>query len=182
MAVHGEMDRKAQQEHLAAVCERGIEACRQGDWQSGLVDLAWLVQGKQAKDIPSQCFSYLGYGIAHLQKDIVKGRKLCRHAVKKEWFQPDNYYNLARTCMLAERYRQEAVDAVTEGLKVDPEHAGLLRLSREFGERRPPVIGFLSRTNIFNRVFGHLRHAMKKEKPPVAAESSEDTSTDSRVS
>lgn len=156
------IDRKAQQEHLNSVCERGVQACRHGDWESGLVDLAWLVQGKQAKQLPGLCYSYLGYGIAHRQREVDRGRKLCRHAVKIEWFQPDNYYNLARTCMLAERYRQEAVDAVLEGLKVDPEHEGLVQLNQKIGYRRPPVLGFLPRTNVFNRILGSLRHAVQK--------------------
>jgi len=157
-----EIDRKAQQEHLAAVCERGIDLCRQGDWQQGLVDLAWLVKGKQAKNLPGLCYSYLGYGLAHSQKQVEKGRKYCLHGVKIEWFNPENYYNLARTCLLSERYRLEAVGAVTDGLKVDPEHAGLLALNRELGPRRPPVLGFLSRGNVLNRILGALRHQLMK--------------------
>lgn len=167
-AVKPDIDRKAQQEHLAAVCERGIQACRDGNWQAGLVDLAWLVKGKQARQLPSQCYSYLGYGIALTQDDVVKGRRLCRRAVKMEWFQPDNYFNLARTCLLREHYRQDAVDAVDEGLKVDPEHEGLLELSRKIGRRRPPVLGFLSRGNILNRLFGSLRHVFSKPPEPLA--------------
>lgn len=163
------IDRKAQQEHLNSVCERGIQACREGDWASGLTDLSWLVQGKQAKQLPGLCYSYLGYGVAHLKKDVERGRKLCRHAVKIEWFQPDNFFNLARTCLLAERYRQEAVDAVLEGLKVDPEHEGLVELNRQIGFRRPPVIGFLSRGNILNRIFGSLRHSVSKAPPAKKA-------------
>ena len=101
-AILSESDRKAQQEHLAAVCERGISLCQQGQGGRGVVDLAWLVKGKQAKNLPGRCYSYLGYGIAKTQKKVEKGRKFCKHGVKLEWFHPDNYYNLARTCMLHE--------------------------------------------------------------------------------
>lgn len=157
-----EIDRKAQQEHLATVCERGIDLCRRGDWQQGLVDLAWLVKGKQAKNLPGLCYSYLGYGLAQTQKQVEKGRKYCLHGVKIEWFNSENYYNLARTCLLSERYKSEAVGAVTDGLKIDPEHSGLLALHKELGPRRPPVLGFLSRGNILNRIFGALRHQLTK--------------------
>lgn len=177
MATLPDIDRRAQQEHLNAVCERGLNACRRGDWKAGLVDLAWLVKGKQAKQMPSQCYSYLGYGMAHLHRDVAKGRRLCRHAVKLEWFQPENYYNLARTCMLSPRYRQEAVDAVYEGLKVDPEHVGLLRLKDQVGARRPPVLTFLSRGNILNRILGRLRHLLRQT-PKVETTSLEEPSSD----
>ena len=180
--VSPEIDRKAQQEHLTAVCERGIELCRQGEWQKGLTDLAWLVKGKQAKNLPGLCYSYLGYGLAHTQKQVEKGRKYCRHGVKIEWFQPENYYNLARTCLLAERYKTEAINAVNDGLKVDPEHPGLKELHKQLGYRRPPMLRFLSRGNILNRILGLLRHHLtsplakkKQENKPVAI--AEDSST-----
>jgi hypothetical protein len=159
-----EIDRRAQQEHLAAVCERGIDLCREGDWQQGLVDLAWLVKGKQAKNLPGLCYSYLGYGLAHTQKQVEKGRKYCLHGVKIEWFNAENYYNLARTCMLSERYKSEAVDAVNSGLKVDPGHADLLALHETMGDRRPPVLGFVSRGSFLNRILGALRHQLTKPK------------------
>ena len=157
-----EIDRKAQQEHLATVCERGIELCQRGDWQRGLVDLAWLVRGKQAKQLPGLCYSYLGYGLAHTQRQVEKGRKYCLYGVKVEWFQPENYYNLARTCLLSERYKSEAIHAVCEGLKVDPDHPGLNALHRQLGYRRPPVLRFLSRGNFLNQILGRLRHLLTR--------------------
>lgn len=166
-----DIDRKAQQEHLAAVCERGIEACRRGDWKAGLVDLAWLVQGKQAKDLPGLCYSYLGYGVARYDKRVDRGVKLCKHALRKEWYQPENYLNMARTCLLDPKYRREGFEAIRDGLKVDPDHPGLLALQREHGVRRPPVLGFLGRSHPFNRLLGSLRAVFTK---PVSGEGNGD--------
>ena len=162
------IDRKAQQEHLAAVCERGIDLCRQGEWNQGLVDLAWLIQGKQAKNLPSLCYSYLGYGLAKTQRKVDQGRKLCRHAIRREWFQPENYVNLARTCLLSEKYRQEAWEAVRDGLKVDPDQPELRALRDQLGNRRPPVLTFLSRRNLLNRILGSFRHHLTTPLRPSA--------------
>jgi hypothetical protein len=152
-----------------AVCERGIELCQQGEWRDGLVDLAWLVKGKQAKKLPGRCYSYLGYGMAKTEKKVEKGRKFCKHGIKVEWFHPDNYYNLARTCMLHERYRQEAWEAVRDGLKIDSDHEGLKALSQQLGKRKSPVLPFLSRGNILNRIFGFFRYQLTRSRGKKAA-------------
>lgn len=157
-----DIDRKAQQDHLMAVCERGLEACRRGDYESGMVDLLWLIQGKQAKNLPSAAYSYLGYGVARYKRNVAQGVRLCKHSIKLEWFQPDNYLNLARTCLLSDKYKREALEAVRDGLKVDPDHPELLNLYAELGVRRPPVLGFLPRGNFVNRMLGSLRSTFTK--------------------
>lgn len=151
------IDRKAQQDHLTAVCERGLEACRRGDFEEGMVDLLWLIQGKQAKNLPSAAYSYLGYGVARYKRNVAQGVRLCKHAIKLEWFQPDNYLNLARTCLLSDKYKREAVEAVRDGLKVDPDHPELLMLQQKLGYRQPPVLSFLPRGNFLNRILGGIR-------------------------
>ncbi|MDA8016816.1 MAG: hypothetical protein MPN21_05140 [Thermoanaerobaculia bacterium] len=156
------IDRKAQQDHLATVCERGLEACRRGDFEAGMVDLLWLIQGKQAKNLPSAAYSYLGYGVARYKRNVAQGVRLCKHAIKLEWFQPDNYLNLARSCLLSDRYKREAVEAVRDGLKVDPDHPELLALQTRLGHRRPPVLGFLPRSSILNRILGGLRASFSR--------------------
>lgn len=155
-----DIDRKAQQDHLTAVCERGLEACRRGDYEEGMVDLLWLIQGKQAKDLPSAAYSYLGYGVARYKRNVAQGVRLCKHAIKLEWFQPDNYLNLARTCLLSDKYKREAVEAVRDGLKVDPDHPELLALKAKLGHRKPPVLSFLPRGSFLNRILGSLRAAV----------------------
>ena len=114
--------------------------------------------------LPSLYYSYLGRALAVRERRVKEGLRLCRHAVKMEFFQLDNYVNLARTCLLMDR-RREAYDAVKEGLAIDAGHPELLLLRSELGARRPPVVGFLSRRNPVNRLLGRLRHSPSGPRP-----------------
>lgn len=149
-----------------AVFERGLERCRNGEWKDGLVDLAWLIEHGSRGEVPSLCYSYLGYGLAHRRGEVKKGLRLCRHAIKLEFFQPENYLNLARTALLVDRYRHQAVTAVLDGLEIDPDHPELLELQKQLGARRPPVLRFLSRRNLLNRILGRIRHQFRRREPP----------------
>ncbi len=149
-----------------AVYERGLERCRNGEWQDGLVDLAFLAERGSHGDVPALCYSYLGYGLAHQRGQIKQGLRLCRHAVKLEFFQPECYVNLARTALLSDRYRRKAANAVLDGLEIDPEHPELLELRRQVGRRRPRILPFLSRGNLLNRALGWIRHQLRYRKPP----------------
>lgn len=153
-----------------AVYERGLERCRNGEWQDGLVDLAFLAGQSSRGEVPALCYSYLGYGLARHRGQVKKGLRLCQHAVKLEFYQPECYVNLARTALLSERYRRQAATAILDGLEIDPEHPELLELQRQVGARRPAVIPFLSRRNLFNRIFGWLRHRLTRREPPPPQE------------
>ena len=110
--------------------------------------------------LPALVYSYLGYGIALRQQRISEGLKLCQHAVKMEFYQAENYLNLARTHLLA-GHRRPAVRAVADGLKVEPDNGQLLELQHELGLRKRPVLSFLSRSNPLNSLLGRLRHLIR---------------------
>ncbi|MEM7357305.1 MAG: hypothetical protein AAF657_41200, partial [Acidobacteriota bacterium] len=137
-------------ERWSAIYERGLERCRDGNWDDGLVDLAFLAEQRRQVEVPALCYSYLGYGLAHHRGQIKKGLRLCRHAIKLEFYQPECYVNLARSALLSEKYRYQAANAVESGLAIDPDHHELLELQRQLGARRPPVLSFLSRGNVLN--------------------------------
>lgn len=150
-------------EQLLAACERGLDLCRFGNYKEGLAELASLGDLTRVKGIPSAYFSYLGYALAKQRNQVQQGIKLCKHAIKLEFFQTENYINLARTCLLSEKYRREAWDAVREGLRIDPESPELLALQKQLGSRRPPVLTFLGRSNPVNRLLGSLRHLLSRD-------------------
>lgn len=157
----GSSSRLARNEQLQALCQRGLDRCRTGNWKEGLVDLSWLVQSNKIRSgMPSIAYSYLGYGMAKYHKKVADGVRLCRYAIKIEFYQTENYVNLARTCMLSATYRREAFEAVREGLKVDPDCIELHDLQTALGRRKPPVLPFLSRSNGLNRFLGSVRHAL----------------------
>jgi hypothetical protein len=144
---------------LLNTMRRGIDCCRRGDWNEGLRHLGQIAEQGDA-DLPGLFYSYLGYGIALREQRVREGLQLCRHSVKVEFYQADNYHNLARTCLLA-RQRSAAVRAVTDGLKIDPHHPGLLALRKEMGTRDRPVLPFLDRGHALNQFLGRLRHAIR---------------------
>ena len=152
-------------EDIAVALHRGIDCCRRDEWDQGLLYLGQVTRaGERPAGLPGLFYSYLGYGIARCQRRIEEGRKLCEHAIKVEFYQPENYLNLARTCLLAHD-RSAAVRAVRRGLKVDPGSLELRALYRDLGIRGAPVIPFLSRSNLLNRILGRVRHVFRGTVP-----------------
>lgn len=140
------------------VAWRGIELCRQDDWKEGMYWLS-LAAGASLRpgDLPAVYYAYLGYGLARFQNKRVEGLRLCKRAVALEFYQPDSYLFLARAHLLCND-RRAAHDVVQRGLEIDPGNDALLKLEREFGFRRMPVVRFLSRTNFINQILGRIRH------------------------
>lgn len=154
----------------ADVAWRGIELCRQGDWKEGLY---WLSMAAGAKEkggeLPSLFYAYMGYGIARYQGKRQEGLKLTKHAVELEFYQPENYYFLARTHLLL-KDRRAAISILERGLQVDSSHQELLSLRQELGERRLPMLPFLHRGHLLNRMLGKLRHRLLKPKEAKSEE------------
>jgi hypothetical protein len=137
----------------------GIQLCRQGDWRAGVQQLARAVESGPGEGLPSEAYSFLGYGIAREQRRLQEGLSLCRHAIRLDYTAPDNHLNLARLHLLAND-RRAAVQAVGQGLSLHPGYGPLLALYREMGWRRRPVLRFLRRSNLLNRWLGQLRHRL----------------------
>lgn len=142
---------------ISETLSRALDLCRSGDWDRGLLYLGRLAE-EPSNGLPGLFYSYLGYGIARCQGKVKEGLKLCKHSIKVEFYEPENYLNLARTCMLG-KDRPGAVRAVRDGLKVDPQNLDLLTLYRDLGIRKEPVLPFLSRNNPLNQFLGRIRAA-----------------------
>ena len=137
--------------------DSGIEHCRAGRWEKGADYLGYVAERTQGNLGNAGLYlSYLGCAIARVQKRTKEARALCEHAVKVEFFQPENWANLAEVLLLANR-REEAVEAVQQGLKIDPRNERLHDLHRALGRRRRPVVRLLSRSNPINRLLGKVR-------------------------
>lgn len=150
-------------EDVQDLLNRGIEACRRGDWQEGLRHLGRVSETRES-NLPGLFYSYLGYGIARVDRRIRDGVKLCKHGVKVGFHDPENHLNLARACLLAND-RRGAVKALRDGLKIDPQNAEMRKLRRDLGLRSSPVIPFLDRSNPLNVFLGRLRHSLRNGKP-----------------
>jgi hypothetical protein len=146
---------KAVRREISDTLSRALALCRAGDWDGGLYHLGRLAESGEPA-MPGLFYSYLGYGIARCQGKVKEGLQLCQHSIKVEFYESENFLNLARTCLLA-RDRGGAVRAIRKGLKVDPQNLELLALYRDLGIRQEPVLSFLSRTNPVNRLLGRVR-------------------------
>lgn len=142
----------------AELAWRGIELCRRGEEQEGFYWLS-LAAGEtvETSAVPALYFAYLGQGLARYQGELAEGRKLCRQALELDPYQPEIYHCLARI-HIAARDRRSAIDAIERGLQIEADHALLLTLRTDLGERRPPVVRALPRRHPMNQVLGRLRH------------------------
>src|SRR3954464_5485439 len=153
----GRSSEMAMSPEMATSVKLGIECCRRGDWNAGLQYLGKVTQTEDANvGLPGLFYSYLGYGIALRDRRIREGLRLCRHSIEVEFYQAENYLNLARTHLLA-RDRKGAVKAVRAGLKIDRNNPKLLALYKELGIRGSPVLSFLDRKHPINQLLGRVR-------------------------
>jgi tetratricopeptide (TPR) repeat protein len=147
---------------LSETARRGVELCRDGKWERGFRELCQVANAdRQGEKLPSVFYSYLGYGLARYEKRFTDGEKLCKKAIDIEFYQPENYANLARLYSLR-GMRKEAVEAVRKGLQVDSTHEELRSMLTELGVRRKPVLSFLSRDHPLNRMLGRMRHDLTR--------------------
>ena len=110
--------------------------------------------------LPGVFYSYLGHALARCERRHAEAVALCERAVASEFFQPENFLNLAWTRLLS-RDRKGAMAAVQRGLHLDPAHAGLRDMEKRLGRRSAPVIRFLPRGHALNRRLGRLRAALR---------------------
>ena len=138
--------------------DSGIEHCRAGHWEKG-ADYLGYVAARCHGDLSgaSLYLSYLGCATARVEGPTREARSLCEHAVRVEFFQPENWANLGEVMLLSGR-RKEAVEAVRQGLQIEPQNERLQELRVSLGLRRRPVLAVLSRANPLNRILGRLRN------------------------
>jgi predicted Zn-dependent protease len=110
---------------------------------------------EQAPDDP-RYRSHYGWAVAMVEHRVDRGVSLCRSALREAADQPELYHNLARI-LLAHGRKTEAIKYIRRGLMVDPRNAALVLEWRRLGIRRAPVLPFLPRRHLANRVLGRVR-------------------------
>ena len=109
--------------------------------------------------------SYHGWAVAMIEHRVDRGLALCRSALRDGAEHPEVYLNLARI-LLAHGRKGEGIKYIRRGLMVDPRHAGLVLEWRRLGVRRTPVLAFLPRRHIVNRILGRLRGVFVRDFVP----------------
>jgi tetratricopeptide (TPR) repeat protein len=121
---------------------------------------------------PNDAFllSYRGCLDAVVDKNYRAGIKTCKKALNavrdnlpfgQEFYLPPLYLNLGRA-HLAAGEKDAAVKAFSEGLKLDESNKDIKWEMRKLGDRKPPPVSFLSRSNPINKYIGMMLHKMKK--------------------
>jgi len=104
----------------------------------------------------AQIRSWLGLSIALAERDFEQARSLCESAARQEFFNPDLYLNLAKVYLSVGR-RPEALRYLRRGQMIDPGHAAIREAILELGLRRVPIVPFLPRRHLVNRMLGGVR-------------------------
>jgi tetratricopeptide (TPR) repeat protein len=97
--------------------------------------------------------SFYGLCIGLAESRFDRALELCRDAAKEEFFNPILYHNLARV-HLAFGFKAEAIRYLRRGLMIDPACTPIREELARLGVRRRPVLGFLRRRHVLNRLFG----------------------------
>lgn len=103
--------------------------------------------------VPAELLSYFGLALALGENRISEAVTYCTTAIKKEFYHPEFYVNLARVYLKANR-RSSAVAVLYKGLRIDGENPGILAELRKLGIRRKPLLSFLTRGNVINKYLG----------------------------
>ena len=100
--------------------------------------------------------SFYGLCLAMERNEVRSALQFCREAVTNESYNPDVRCNLGRVLLYANR-RREAYRCLLRGLQLDGGHVSTVRMLRNMGTRRSPVVPFLERTNPINVFLGRMR-------------------------
>jgi tetratricopeptide (TPR) repeat protein len=103
--------------------------------------------------------SFYGLSVGLVERRFNKALELCGAAVKEEFFNPDLYLNLARV-HLAFGFKAEGMRYLRRALMIDPANGAAQTELRRLGQRRRPVLGFLPRRHLLNRVLGRARQRL----------------------
>src|SRR5260221_11490873 len=142
----------------------GILATRAGDYLLGLT-LFLDVYGTEDQPPISgskaaEGLSYFGLCIALISKKYKTAIDLCKRAVDLQFYNGDHYANLTKIYVAAGN-RKKALETAEAGLKLLPEHDGLIATRQSLGVRARPAVPILDRNNPINVSLGQARHARK---------------------
>ena len=115
-----------------------------------------LSQEGSVKSLPMRYISYLGLALSMNDGRSEEAVKLCRQALKREFYDADLQYNLG-IVYLRNRQRGPAFDAFERGLKLKPNHYRILAALERHEKRGQPMFASLPRNHSVNRLAGRLR-------------------------
>ncbi len=145
---------------------RGQELLRAGLEMAALEHFA---NAHRSKPDDACLRSHYGWAVATIEHRFERGLGLCREALRADGSSADIYLNLSRVLMAGGR-KAEGIRYLKRGLMVEPRDATLLLEWRRLGVRRSPVLPFLPRRHLVNRVLGRVRGMVVRDFIPRTGE------------
>lgn len=106
------------------------------------------------------CYSWLGVAIARSRfGDIIKAEEYCKKAIKKAYYRPQYYLNLAEVYLNWGK-KKKAIDVLESTFELDDDGKAAHRELDKLGLRKPSLIPFLSRGNPINKYLGIILSKM----------------------
>lgn len=144
--------------------EAAIQAVREEDYLRAVTLFHDIYQTEDAPPIQTPRdatgLSYFGLALALVQRKYKPAIDLCKRAIELEFYNGDHYANLTKVYVAAGN-RKKALETVEAGLKLLPDHEGLLATRTAIGVRAKPSLPFLDRSHPINVTLGQSRHAKK---------------------
>ena len=70
----------------------GASLCREGRWNEGMMQLSQAAaMQKDTGKLPAEYYSWVGYGLAVTKKNYDEAVKMCRYAIKQEFYNPEHF-------------------------------------------------------------------------------------------
>lgn len=108
------------------------------------------------KNRGGRAMSYLALCRAQHEGQIEQWISVCERALRRASLEPDVYLNLGRLYLM-NRQRGRAIDMLLRGLRLCPDHPGLIAEFSATERRSPPPVPFLDRSNPVNEWLGRRR-------------------------
>ena len=105
--------------------------------------------------LAAAAFSFYGLCVAKVERRYSKAAECCQTSLKADRFDANHRANLAKVYLEADD-RKRAIDALQDGLRIDPDHTAIHHVWNDIGRRRPPVLNFLPRQNPVNVWLGKV--------------------------
>lgn len=134
----------------------GLEFYKKKQWKSAARHFA-LADRKSCRGDENYLLYTSYHGLSLVYSGDVSGLNFCRNAAAAETIKVEVFRNLTLAELFL-NHRRRAYNALVSGLKIDPQHAGLLRLKRKMGVRRQPSVPFLRRNNPLNKWLGQMTY------------------------
>jgi tetratricopeptide (TPR) repeat protein len=115
-----------------------------------------------AKERTPDHLSQYALALAAHTREIEPSIALCQEAVKKEPKNSEHFLRLGTVYLVASR-KKEAIRIFRLGLRVG-KNPTIVRWLQVLGDRKAPLIPFLSRTNPLNKYLGKIRMSLNKGK------------------